>query len=459
MPETEVVDEVVGNGPQSVRGGGVLSRRQVIEEVVEAGSTRAVRTSKTDIEEDTVVDGAPRRSKPLKESTQKLLERADDPDDEATDDEESNDPDDVGLIDKAPAKKAAPAKAAPKEPSKETLVDDEDTDEHKEAASEGEEDKPEDTEEKAEEVKDEKPSDYDEIRTDRERLVTANRQLLSELETERKRPRSEMNERLKALDEAERIYVDDPIKAYRKFVATVLGVKEDAKEVDEELSGFYTDLTARELNVPLEQATKATREAARTRQALARDKRERQAESEAKKNQNTESEDSQRTQKGSEFVSTLLNKQINGESVREKYPLLMELSEQLDGLKPEMLIWKVLERDAKAGVIKPDADDLKTLDQVAKAIENHYETVVEKATKAKNKKKTDTTKQVEKKPSTEKVSEEQRQQSGTRNLTNAKASVAPAAPPAKKTVEKTEQRPKFKSNKERQDWALRHLND
>lgn len=432
MPD-EIVDEVVGTGVTKI--GGSL-RRGVIEETVSEGGGHVSRSKPNGnalaIEDDEIRDGGHGSKKPLKESTKKLLAVVDDDEPEDTDDETTVDPDDEGLVEK-------------KDPDD---TDDE-TSSKKEAKTD---DRP---EEKKEDVKDEKPSDYDEIRSDRDRLADTNRQLVQDLESERKRPRNEMNERMKALDEAERTYLDDPVKAYRQFVATVLNVKPDSKEVDEELSGFYTDLTAKELQVPLEAAHKATREAARTKQQLARDKRERLAESEANKNPSNQDTDSQKETQASQFITRMFN---DKQELREKYPLTMQLSEQLDNLKPEVLIWKVIERDSKAGVIKVTDNDVDTVEQALKLIEAHYESVVETVSKAKTKK-ADTTKQAETKSNANDSKEKTRQGQGTHTITNANASRAPSVPPVKKQPEQQAERPKFKSKKEAQDWALRHIPD
>lgn len=436
MPAQEIVDEVIGSGSPKV--GGVLRRGMIEESIqVKSGSTHATRDNKQGIEDEEIRENSGgRRDRVLKESTKKLLEKIDNGDDDE-DGEESGDPDDVGLIDeKKPVKEAKAEVKDDKEAKPDPKADD-----------------------KKEEVKDEKTSEVDELRADIGRLSETNRKLVEDLESEKKRPRHEMNERMQALDEIERNYLDDSITSVRKLIGIVIGAKHDSKEVDEELSGLYTDLTSKELNVPLESIHKVTREAARTRQQLARDKRERLAETEASKKQETEGEDSRKTQQAAEYITKefFSSKSSDGASFQDKYPLLMGFAEDLDGLKPEVLLWKVLERESKAGNIRPSTDE-KMLHQAAQMVETHYQGLASKFDQAKPKQ-TDTTKQGDSKPNADTESKEQRQSNGTRTITNANASVAPATTPAKKQTEnKTqEERPKFKSKKEAQDWALRHI--
>ena len=437
---SELVDEEVGTGSQKV--GGVMTRRHVIEETIdERGNVSRGKRSKDAmaVEEDTISDVRPNGGKPMKESTKKLLEKLNDPDDEETEDDDDEETGGVDTDDEEVVREKKDNKETEKKPEPKKTEAKEET-----------------KEEKKEAVKDEKPSDYDEIRADRARVLEINRKLVEKVDELEKRPKQDLDERLSALDEIEKSYLDDNIGAVRKFISVVLGVKSDSKEVDEELSGLYVDLTSRELNVPLDQAPKAARDAARTRQALARDKRERKAESEAGNKKVSESSEAKQQSERSEYINSLLDTKHNDSTLRERYPLAIALAERFEAVKPEVALWKILERGVKSGDIKPSGNDLDMLDQAAKLMEEHYDNIIETALKAKPKK---NTAPVETKSEAKEKSEAQSQSHGARNLKNADASVAPATPPKKKSEQKIEDRPRFKSKKEAQDWALRHLND
>ncbi len=411
MSDLEVVDDVIAEGPRPNTTGGRRSAG-VISESIHVGSHVAVRDTASDGEDETVGEGG-RTAKPFKESTQKLLAKLEVPD-EGDDDEA--DPDDAGLLEAADAlaKVATPAEVA----AVAAAVDD-------------------------------KPDPTEEIRADRDRLVEHNRRLVAELEARPKTAaKAELSARDKALDEAEKVYLDDSIGAVRMLIATVLGVPLDSKEVDAELSGLHTDLTSRELNVPLEQSYKATREAGRARQMLARDKRERKAESEAAKVPVVD--EAKDSNEAVSFVESRISKHV------ESYPLLTAFAEELDGLKPSELICRIIQRDTKSGAIDATKmTDDQLIEAASKTIEAHYKKIADKFGNLKPLSTTDTTKTETTAPLT--TSKDPRTVQA-RTITNASASVAPATSPAKKPVATaTDEKPKFKSAKERLEWALRHI--
>lgn len=403
---SEIVDTVT-----SLRGGNGPAARPTVTETVEAdGQSPAVTLNRAGIEEERFSEGG-RKGRVLKESTQKLLEQFDqervrrarvdageiEDDGEEAVVETASDPDDVGLVD---------------------------------------------------EVKTETAEKIEEPVVDQrfERLESANRKLTEELETERKRPRGDMNDRLKALDEAEKAYVDDgPVAAFRRFLAVVLNAAPDSKEVDSELSGAYVDLTARELNVPLEAAHQATREAARTRLALARDRRERKAEAEATAKLGEKDTDTQQAEQASTFIGNRLT------TVSGEYPMLMALAEELDGMKPSMLIWRTMQRETKIGNLDPALGDDALINAAAKLLENNYQRLAERLGKAKP----STTDTTTSEPVAKTVSKDQHQGKAVRTITNANASVAPATSPKQKTSKQPEEKPKFKSDKERREFLLK----
>lgn len=422
MAEEETIDEVV---TRSSRDNGTLaSRRGVITEHLDVdGHPVPLRGGTKDVEEEQIREGgSPARR--YKDSTEALLAKLENPDAEPVD------PDDVGLIEqsKTVEQVAAEKAADPAAPAVEA----------KPAVTAA-------------------PTEIDTLRAERDRLADHNRKLI---EDDSKKPvASALDDRLKTLDDAERSYLDDNIGAIRKLMGLALGAAPDSKEVDDELAGLYTDLTSRELKVPLEQAHKATREAARARQMLARDKRERKAESADTTKRASEDQGALKDESASQHVhrAFLQAKSADGQSIADRYPMLTAFAEELDGMSPQMLLWKVLERDAKAGIIpvEPGPEgERRMLESAAKSIEDHYNAISDKFAKAKPATKTEPAKPGE--PATA-ASKDQRQSAVPRPITNASASVAPATSPATKAAlePKPQERPKFKSTREEKDYFIR----
>lgn len=416
MAET-VVDEVVTNS--TPRGGMQrASAHPVVEETInESGGVVA---QSSGVEEDRVSEGGV-RGRVLSESTKKLLAKleagknADDPDDDVVEGEETVDPDDEGLVAK-----------------------DEETVETEE-----------------EPAKKEAPPVNDEWREKALRLEATNRQLLARAEA-REKQAAPSNPRVEALLAAEQAYVDEgPIAAVRKFISIVLDSKHDGQDVDTELAGLYTDLTARDLNVPLEQSHLALREASRARLALARDKRERKAQSDAATSK-PEQADDQPSDQAITFIDNQLRTKGEGDKTfADEFPMLMTMAEHLDGAPPGKLLATVIKREIQIGNLDPKLPDDVLIRTAAQRIEKHYQGLWSKFPGSK----TDITKSGDSKTATATTaSKDQRQATQARTINNATASVAPATSPKTKKIEpKTEERPKFKSKRDAQDYALRHL--
>lgn len=300
----------------------------------------------------------------------------------------------------------------------------------------------------------------DEHKSRADRFEAANQRLVAELDAERAKPKGVAPIPHKLLIEASDSYVDDPIAATMKFLAAALGV-EDPKDpkVTAELRDFYFDLTAKELGTTPDPAHEARRESARTRLMLERDKRAQKAEGAVTAERAAAEAEVSKAAAAAEFIGNRLHtKTGDGRSIADDHPLLTKLSETLDGHKPEALLWKVLERESKTGRLVLGPDDDVNIRAAARLIEDHYTNVTKKVTAT-----TDT------KPSTAptpsgttppaaptSASKETRTSPAARTLTTADASVAPATPPA--TPAPTDsKKPKFRTNKERQDYALRHL--
>ena len=288
------------------------------------------------------------------------------------------------------------------------------------------------------------------LKAERDRFEAANRALVAELEAARKAPRV-ADSRSPLLDAAESTYLEDPIAGLRHYIAAALGVeKVDDPKVEQELRDLYLDLSAKEIGVTPDPAHQAKREAARTRQLWDREKRQRTAEEQRKANEGQQDADTKKAEAAAAYIAPRL------QSKASDYPLLTQLAEVFDGEKPETLLWKVLERESKTGRIALTADDDANIAAAAQLVEAHYQALVDKVGKAKPISPPSTAKP-ETATAVTSASKDQRQSHGARTLTTADASVAPATPPAKKPAPTKQEPPKFKSNEERKQWALRHL--
>lgn len=299
-----------------------------------------------------------------------------------------------------------------------------------------------------------------------ERVIAANKALLEELEAERgkAKPSRSVPKHLDGLDNA---YIEDPIAALRRVIASALDV-EDLKDpkVDDELRALYTDLTATTLGVTPDDNHVTKRESARTRLLWERDKKERKATEQTSAEQAKAQAEAEQAKKAAEYIGTLLQvKDDGGASIADEFPMLIDLAETFEGMKPEAALVRTLQHATKTGKLKLTGNDRNDLRAAAKMLEEHYDALGKKIDTARSKRKNpsqptpSTATPNGEKPSaaTPSTSNETRQKTGARTLTNADASAAPAAPPAPKQTPKKDERPKFKSKKEEQDWALRHL--
>lgn len=295
------------------------------------------------------------------------------------------------------------------------------------------------------------------------RLEAANKALLAELEAERGKVR-EAPAPHKLLAEAGETYMDDQIGSIRRLVAAGMGIEDVSdKRVDDELRDLYADLTAHVIGVTPNEAHLAKRETARARHLVAREKRERTAEKQSAVDKARQDDDAKKAENASAFIGNRLQtKHGDGRSIAEDHPLLMQLAERVDGIKPEALIWKAIQHETRTGRLVLTADDDANIRNAAKLIESDYQALRDMFAKAApTSSNNPSTAQPNGKPPTAAIAEtrkDTRQGPGARTLTTADRSVAPATPPAKKPEQKKEP-PKFKSKEEAKDYALRHLSD
>ena len=433
MPETNTVDEVTSTRTQA-RG---PVARPVQDDVI--GPSGVSKVSKAGIEEENFSAGD-RRGRVLKDSTKAMLETIEKDERAALASHEEGDADEDEPADDAAAGEDDDGAAGG------------DADEGGEVAADAEGDAEGGDEEAA-------PDPTAEWQTKAATLEQRNRELISELDTARKTPKSQRTERETALVAAESAYVEEgSVPALRKFLAVIVGAAPDSKEVDAELAGIYTDLTARELGVSLDQNQQALRDNARTRLLLARDKREK-AEA-AKKPDVDDSADAVQYENAAKHVDNLLvTKGQSGTSIADEYPMLMNLAEDFDGFKPGEVLARAIRQEIMTGTLDPKTSDIDMVRLVAPKIEQHYDAVAKRIEAARAKKtKTGTTIPSGKPKAVVEAATETRKGQAARTITNTTASRAPATPPktTKQKAAATEKtRKDFKSDTE---WR-RHLLD
>lgn len=278
------------------------------------------------------------------------------------------------------------------------------------------------------------PSDEHKQRADR--YEAKNRELVAEVERLRAAPKSaELDKRLKALDAAERMYLDDPIGAVRHLIATVHGY-DDPKhtDVDAELSGLYQDLTARELGVPLDAAKRAERESARTRQIVARERRERELA--AQKPAVQEDPEAQLFADHSAFIANhIQGRDKDGRAVADAYPLAMKFSERMHGHKPEALALKIIREAVATGEIPMEMSAADKIRHAFTKIETHYQDLAKSFDEARPRNST----AAPTPPADAKANQDTGRTQVAPTITNASASVAPATPPAKQDTKPVDQ--------------------
>lgn len=254
-----------------------------------------------------------------------------------------------------------------------------------------------------------------------DRMTAANKQLVADLETARKPTEAPAVHKLAG--EAVSTYLDNSTEAVRRFVAASLGIDDPAHaDVTAEMQALTNDLTSSVFNVQLDPTAQATREAARARQALARDKRERMAESDrAAKGTQAQAE----VQKAEHLASFIGNRLTASE-----YPATVALAPIFDGVQPGRAVYAALDTAIKAGSIDPKTmTDEQLIAFGAKEVEQHYKDLRDKVLKAFP---PDPKPSTATNPPPESASPDQRQSHGARTLTQAAASVAPSTPPAVK---------------------------
>jgi hypothetical protein len=265
-----------------------------------------------------------------------------------------------------------------------------------------------------------------------ERLAEHNKRLIGELEQLRTKGPSEPDERTKTLHDIERNLSSDFVGSMRKLMALHAGLKEDSPDLDQLMAGGYSEWTAKELKMQLDPAQRADIGTRRNTLLIERDKRERDANEKAAKERAAAEAEAQRNADYARQLDAHLETVKHG----EKYPLMMALSQDLDGMSPGALLRVLVQRGTAAGEVSKDMTGDKLTEHYSKQIEAHYQKHLDKikAVMAKarpaaaaTQTSTATTTQASASATDNKAGATNQ---GARTITNASASVAPATPPA-----------------------------
>lgn len=265
-----------------------------------------------------------------------------------------------------------------------------------------------------------------------DRLTESNRRLAAENAELRAKPtRAELTAREKALHDAERAYFDDPLAAHRRLIAAAHGTEDVAsKDVEAELEALLEELTSKKIGVPLTREAEDGRKVRRALAALERDKRETKAAAatpapEAKPDQDA-------------AVIGRMAEVIGGELGAEhptKYPLLHALADDPligHGMKPNVLLAAAIKEGLATGELDSKSSNADLIDYASKHFDTLYETRYQALAEKYRKAKPRTAEQ----PAA--ATESNGKNAGpagktSRTITSASASAAPATPPAKKS--------------------------
>lgn len=289
------------------------------------------------------------------------------------------------------------------------------------------------------------PPELAELAAARDRLSAQNAKLLAELEAARK-PQASVRG---ALDEAADGYIDDPEVAIRHVIARALGLDDPQHaEVTAELDALIPDLTAKRFAVPLDATQQASRDAAKVRQALTRDKRSRKAESDAAAKAQTADAEQAKADQAATFIGnrlSLARTASDGKpapSWRDAHPLTMAMAQRLSGMAPERLVATVVQQGLATGRYDQAraGDDDYLIASALRDIESDYQAIADSFGKARPA--PPSTPPQAPPPSTATLppapapaantsaSQVPPQGHGGRTLTQADSSVAPATPPS-----------------------------
>lgn len=283
-----------------------------------------------------------------------------------------------------------------------------------------------------------------------DRLAEVNRKLVAKLEqSERRRSTQAPDSRMSALDEIERSWTTDPHSAMRRLTALNAGIDDPSSpDVDRILSDIYTEWTAKELKMRPDPAVEALLESRRNRMLFERDRRAREAAEKASTETKTQETQAARDAQ----VSNGITARLEASKHAERFPLLMQYSSLVDRMTPGELVWRAIQQDIQAGVLDPKADDESLINHASKKIETFYQDYRAKLSAASQSTAPTTQATV---PVADKQADAS--PSGVRTITNASASVAPAAPPTATTPSAQAKPQKMSEESRRRALAAKHF--
>jgi len=282
--------------------------------------------------------------------------------------------------------------------------------------------------------------------------------LLEQRRVDREQRRSESDraaqQRAEALADAESRYVTDPVGSVKKMVAAVLGAKDMSDPaVRAEMQDLISDLTADHLSAPLDPAYQGNRKATLTDRRVKLAEERFRARDQAEQGQRTKDAE---TSRALGFQNEHIAPAIKD---RTKYPSL-HLASHLDkdGRSPERIVYDAIDRGIRNGTIDPNTPIESAIARAAAAEETFYRSRAESLRSALN----PGTAAPAKAPSASQRTDGQpsggdaaasRRGHGSRTITTADASVAPATSTAQPPA--NGQRPKFRNDAERRAWVVK----
>jgi hypothetical protein len=284
--------------------------------------------------------------------------------------------------------------------------------------------------------------------TQRQRDIIA--KLESDLAEAKKGNEASASTRAKRIEEAEEMYVREPTKAIRAFVASALGLDPDSDDFKNEMLDVFVDLTTEISGATPDPAHQAKRVSALTRREWdLKDKRRAAGDkTQAGKVAPSEQSDPNRT------AVTIVQEHFK--PIATKYPHLTALAPELDRKTVEQVLWEVIDKGIARGDFDKNWHDDVLIAKAAELAETHYKGRHTKIQAAIPSTATPGVKPATKQPDQPAAvpSKTSQRQGNGRSLSNADASVAPAQTPPPQVKEGP---PVFKTDAERQRWATRHL--
>jgi hypothetical protein len=284
-----------------------------------------------------------------------------------------------------------------------------------------------------------------EIKAELDRYVEANRRLVAEAETARTKPAAPV------ADDGD--YIDDSVGFVRRGIARQLGITDPMHaDVTAELQALTLDLNSAMLGAPLEVAQQAARDAAKARQALARDKRTRTAQGDS-----SAASEEATTKQTTAFIGNRLSASRTSPdgkalpSLREQFPLAAAMAGRHGSPPLEAQIYEVYRRELHTGRFDPQRlnDDDYLISESAKILESQYQALADDLGKARTPSTATPPTTPAPAPAAATIASQGPPQGhgGRTALTAADSSVAPATPPTvpapKPTTKKLQSREEF----------------